>query len=315
AHPVDQVAQGDVTAGAFGDLDLFAAARHLYHLVQHVRGVIGGDAGAQRLQAGPHARHGTVVVAALDVHGAVKAAFPFGLVVGDVGHEVRVTAFAFAQDAVFVVAGAEFGCAQPERAVLLVRVAAVDQCLDGLFDAARGIQRAFQVVVVESQAEGLQIEVLFAAQVGHREHADVIQVVDVAAGRDGRAVGGLQRLAGEEVLGDVGDVVALVAVGRIIGRIGPDAAGARLHADGQVVDLVAGVVVVELAGDVPPGGLVQAADSVAQGGLARMPHVQRAGGVGRYELDQHLFAIGRRAAIGFALRRHGLDDRLAGCRG
>src|SRR5690606_21224783 len=123
AHPVDQVAQGDVTAGAFGDLDLFAAARHLYHLVQHVRGVIGGDAGAQRLQAGPHARHGTVVVAALDVHGAVKAAFPFGLVVGDVGHEVRVTAFAFAHDAVFVVAGAEFGCAQPERAVLLVRVA------------------------------------------------------------------------------------------------------------------------------------------------------------------------------------------------
>ncbi|KAG1258835.1 hypothetical protein G6F65_015455 [Rhizopus arrhizus] len=252
AHPVDQVAHGHVAARALGDLDLFAAAHHLDHLVQHVGRVVLRDAFVQRLQAGAHAGHGAVVVAALDVHGAVEAAFPLGLVIGHVRHEVGVTAFAFAHDAVFVVARAQFGGAQPQRAAFFVGVAAGDQRLDGGLDAARRVQRAFQVVVVELQAERLQVQVLFAAQVGHGEGADVVQAVDVAGGGDGLAVGGLEGLAGLEVARDINDVVALVAVSRPFGGIGRQAAGAGLHADGQVFDLVAGVVVIELAGR--PGG-------------------------------------------------------------
>ncbi|MCY1203993.1 hypothetical protein D9M72_155080 [compost metagenome] len=190
-------------------------------------------------------------------------------------------------------------------------MAAGDQRLDGLFDAAGGIERAFQVVIVEGQAEGLQVQVLLAAQVGHGEDADVFQVVDVAGGGDGHAVG-LDGLAGLEVARDVDDVVALVAVGRPFGGIGAQAAGAGLHADGQVIDLVAGVVVVELAGDVPAAGVVQAADGVAQRGLAGVAHVQRAGGVGRHEFDQDLFAAAGRAAEVGALFGHGGDDGLAG---
>ncbi|MCY1521820.1 hypothetical protein D9M68_566520 [compost metagenome] len=134
-------------------------------------------------------------------------------------------------------------------------MAAGDQRLDGGLDPAGRVQGAFQVVIVERQAEGLQVQVLFAAQIGHGEDADVVQVVDIARGGDGHAVG-LDGRSGLEIARDVGDVVALVAVGGPVGGIGRQAAGAGLHADGQVVDLVAGVVVVELAGDVPAVGVV-----------------------------------------------------------
>jgi hypothetical protein len=36
--------------------------------------------------------------------------------------------------------------------------------------------------VVELHAEGLQVQVLLVAQVGHRELADAVQIVRVAAG-------------------------------------------------------------------------------------------------------------------------------------
>ena len=48
--------------------------------------------------------------------------------------------------------------------------------------------------MVEAHAEGLQVQVLLVAQVGHRELADVVQVVDVARGGE-LAVVGLHRLA------------------------------------------------------------------------------------------------------------------------
>src|SRR5690606_20028273 len=102
------------------------------------------------------------------------------------------------------------------------------------------VQRAFKVVVVELQAEGLQVEVLLAAQVGHGKVANVVEAVDVAGGGHLHPVGAGDRGTGLEIAGDVGDVVAPVAVGREIGGIGLDAARAGLHTDGQVVDLVAG---------------------------------------------------------------------------
>ena len=50
-------------------------------------------------------------------------------------------------------------------------------------DPAVGVEARLEVVVVEAHAERLQVEVLLVAQVGHRELADAVEVVDVAATR------------------------------------------------------------------------------------------------------------------------------------
>src|SRR5690606_3782241 len=97
------------------------------------------------------------------------------------------------------------------------------------------------------------------------------------------------------------DVVAAVAVlrpRRIIGRL---AQRARLHRPGQVVDLRAGVVVVELAAHVPAVGREHARDAVADHRGAAVADVQRAGGVGADVLDAG-GAAGARivAAVGLA---------------
>src|SRR5690606_17534925 len=127
-------------------------------------------------------------------------------------------------DAVFVVAGAQFGGAQPKGAVAFVGVSGGNQRVDDLFHAPAGVQRAFQVVVVEFQAECLEIQILLAAQVGHGKDADVVQAVDVAGGGDRGAICAVHGSACLEIAGDVHDVVALVAVGREGFVIGADAA-------------------------------------------------------------------------------------------
>jgi len=248
--------------------------------VQDVGGEFFGDAYLQPLQAGPHAGDGAVMVAALDIDGVVKATLPFGDVIGDIGHEVGVAAFGFAHHPVFVIAGAQLGGAQPERAFAFIGMARVNKRLDRLFDAAAGVQRAFQVEIVEFQAKGLQVEILLAAQVSDSEAADVIQAVGIAGGGDGSAVGGLYRLAGQKVFGDIDDIVAFVAIGGEIGGIGGDASRPRLHTDGQIIDLIASVVVIELAGDVIALGIEQPAERIAQGCLAGVADMQRPGGVG-----------------------------------
>ena len=77
---------------------------------------------------------------------------------------------------------------------------------------------------------------------------------------------------------------------------------ARLHRDGQVGDLHAGIVVVELAFHVPAAGIEQAAQAVADDGIAAVAHVQRAGRIGGDEFHAHGLAgaVGI-AAVGVAL--------------
>src|SRR5690606_33275164 len=129
------------------------------------------------------------------------------------------------------------------------------------------------------------------------EAPDGVQVVEVARCLDGLAVAGLDGGAGQIVGRDVLDVFAPVAVGGEGRGVGLDAARPRLDADRQVVDLVAGVVVVELARDLGALGGEQAADGVAEGGLAGMPHVQRAGRVGGDEFHQHALVGGGAVAV------------------
>src|SRR5690606_39274153 len=139
-HPVDQVAHGYIAARALGDLYLGSVTHDLDHLVQDVGRVILGDADVQSLQAGTDTGHGTVVVAALYVDGVVVTAFPLGDVVGDVRHEIGVTAVRLAHDAVFIVTRAQFGDTQPRGAFMFIRVAGLNQFLDGLFHSARCVE-------------------------------------------------------------------------------------------------------------------------------------------------------------------------------
>ena len=292
AGPLDQVAQRDVAARAFADLDLFTALDHAHHGVQHIVGVALGDAHIGRLQPGAHAGDGAVVVGALDVDDLGVTTLPLGDVVSHVGHEVGVGAVALAHDAVLVVA--VVGGLEPQRAVLLVGLAVGHELVDSGFDAAAGVQAGFEVVLVKVQIEGLQVLVLLVAQVGHCKLADVVVVLHVAVGGELTVVG-LDGGLGLEGLGNVGDVVAVVeGLARRVFRVdGPafvagfEALGAQLGAVGQGLNLHACVVVIELAVHAPALRGEQVADGVTNGRLAAMADVQRPGGVGRDEFDQH----------------------------
>jgi hypothetical protein len=292
-------------------LEILTSSHHGNHLVQHVVGVALRDADVHCLQAGAHARDGAVVVAALDVDGLVEAALELLDVVSHVRHEIGIGAVGLAHHAVLVVA--VIGGLQPQGAVLLVGDAGVDQRLHGGFDLAVAVERGLQIIIVELDAEGLQVLVLLVAQVGDGEAADRFDVVHIAGGGGRLAVAGRDGFLRQEVVGDVLDVVA------VVGRLGPlgvarlEAAGARLHRGRQGGDLDAGVVVVELAGDLVALGFEQRGHGIAQRGLAAVADVQRAGRVGRDEFDDHMMAgAGIAAAVGLALLQDGARHRLLG---
>ena len=245
-----------------------------------------------------------------------KAALPLLDVVGHVRHEVGVAAVGLAHDAVLVVT--VIGAAQPQRAAVLEGLAGRDELLHRGLDAAAAVEAGFEEVVVEAHAEGLEVQVLLVAQVGHGELADVVQVLRVAGGGE-LAVVGMHGAPGQVVVGDVLDVVAVVGRLRPAGIARLEALQPCLGGGGQRGDLHPGVVVIKLARDRPALGVEQVADGVAQRALAAVAHVQRAGRVGRDELHHHLAAMQRAAPVGLThlqhlghggLARHGLEPQV-----
>src|SRR5690606_29326838 len=119
---------------------------------------------------------------------------------------------------------------------------------------------------------------------------------------DGAAVD-LHALAAQVGGGDLGDVVAVVGLGRPVRVAGLEAPGAGLGGQGEVVDLHAGVVVVVLAPRIPAVGLEHAHDAVADRAGAAVAHVQGAGGIGRDVFDaRRAPAAAVVAAVAIALR-------------
>ncbi len=101
-------------------------------------------------------------------------------------------------------------------------------------------------------------------------------------------VGCINRLPVQVGPGNVPYVVSLVTVpgpARVI-RIDAEAAG--LDRKGQIADLLPGIVVVELAGDIPSGCGKHTAEGVADGSAAAVADMQRPGRVGAHELNLHL---------------------------
>lgn len=122
-------------------------------------------------------------------------------------------------------------------------------------------------------------------------------------GRDGRARHVVAR--------DVGDVLAVVRGFRPLGVARLEAAGARLRRDGEVADLHARVVVVELAMHRVALRREQVRERVAERRLATVADVQRTGRIRRHEFDEHALArIARRTAVRRAFAEHRRDHVL-----
>ena len=205
---------------------------------------------------------------------ALEPALPLRDVVCDVRHEVRRLAAllgAAAHDAILVVA--EVGGLEPERAVLLVRVAGRDQALDRLFDAAVRVQRRLEEIHVELDAERLEIEVLLRAQFAHRELPHRVEIV-------GRGIG---RVFVDVALCEISNVLAVIAALGERDLLSAELAHARLDAQREIRDLRAGVVVIELSRHPPAGRAEQRADRVAERSLSAVANVQRPRWIRRYE--------------------------------
>ena len=271
--------------------------------MQHVVRVALRDADVGGLQAGAHPGDGAVVVGALDVDHLLEAAFPFGDVIRHIGHKVGVAAVALAHDPIFVVA--ILGGLEPEGAVMFVGLASVVQFLHDIVDLAAQVQAGLQVIVVKLDGKRLQVQVLLMAQVRHGEQADVIEFLDVAR-RGELAVVRAHRFLFQEVLGNVGNVVAVVSQFRPLRVARLEALGAQLGAGGQRADLHASVVVIELAVHLPALGLEQVANGVAQRRLAAVANVQRARWISGNKLHQHAVT-----GVGLLAKRRGLRQHLA----
>ena len=107
--------------------------------MQHIVRVAGRNAQTDRLQASAYPRNGAMVVTALDVDYYVKAALPFGDVIGHVRYEVGVRTIRLLHHTVFIIT--VFCALEPQRAFLLVGLASCFDCTDRCFDLAIAVER------------------------------------------------------------------------------------------------------------------------------------------------------------------------------
>ena len=244
-----------------------------------------------------------MVVGAQQVDGGIRATLALVQVVGDVAREVRGLAVRLDEDTVLVVAVG--GRAQPHRATLVEDLAALTQALDRRGDRTGGVQGVLVEEDIEVGAEGVQ------ALLNLREHqldAASAEDLDGLFFRQGDRVGLAGRArVGADLVGDVGDVLAAVA---ILGDLAAHRAG--VEGVREAVDLRAVVVEVVLAGHGGAGGGHEAGQRVADSGPAGATQVHGAGRV-----RGHVFEVDRAAREGLvaAVCGAGLDDgtsQLAG---
>ena len=321
AGHVDEVAQRDVVAGALAHLDGFAVLHDGEHLVKDVFGEFLRDAHLTgeraALKAAADAGNRAVMVGALNVDGLGEAALELGKVVGDVGHKVGKGAVDLAHHAVLVVVNAEvfaFGGLEPEGAVAFFGAAGVDHGLHGGLHAAGGVERGLEVEVVEVYAERIKVVVLLVAQIGDAVATDAVGVGKVALGFDDRAVMRMHGLAVKVVAGDGDHVFAVIGVFRKFDGFTLELAGAQADGFGEIADLNAGVVVVELAGDFPALSGEKIGKHVSEGALTGVAEMKRAGRVGGYEFEVQGLAgqvvVLAVVAAGF---KHGVHHCGRGC--
>ena len=273
----EQLVEGDELARPLAHRDLLAVADEADPRVE--QDLDGLAVVAHRLGGVADAGDRPVVVGAPDVDEVVEAAVELLGDVADVGREVGRFAGGSVDDPVLVVA--EGGRAEPDRAVLLVDMAALAQALDRSGDPALVVEPRLARPDVEMHAERLEAGLDPFADATGRPPTD-----------DGRGIGAVGGGGGPDVVGDgrhqVMDVGALVAV-----------LGHRLTAlergDGraQVADLRTRIVEVVLARDPLAAGLEDATEQVADERATSVADVERPGRVGGHELDVDRPGAGR----------------------
>ena len=262
-----------------------------------------------------------VVVGAPDVNDLIEAAdLELVAVVGDVAGEIGVEAVGAAQHVVLqaelvdvlvllallaVLVAHDLRGLDPERAVLFVGPAEVGELFRRVGDKAGLVQGGLEEPFVELDAVALKV---------------ALHLGDVAVEAEARHIGvalrlGLVQIAlavlGVERLRKLLDVVAVVAVlGELDGVLALDELEvAGLDALGELFDLVAKVVDIELTPHVRAGPVEHARERVAEHAAAGVAHVHGAGGVGGDELDHVLLALeALAAAVGVRLALHVLND-------
>jgi hypothetical protein len=183
-------------------------------------------------------------------------------------------------------------------------VAVGDQLAHGLLDLAIGIQRRFQEITIERHAERGQVGILLATQVRDGELADGVEIAGVVLAGHHVAFD-LHAVAAQVGLGHVADVVAVVGIRRPASSPGFRPRARACTGAGEVLDLHAGIVVVELALHVPAVGGHHARDAVADHAGAAVADMQRAGRVGRHVFHAHRLAVAAGVAAEAVARRHG----------
>ena len=314
---VQQVGEGDGLAGALGHADHLAVPQELHQLheddVEPVRAVQ-----AQGVQGALQPGHMAVMVRAPDVDNPVKA--PDGElipVVGDVGGEVGVEAVGPAEDVVLQVQLLHVGGLlagfqevlpddirrpEPEGAVLLIGPAPVGEEPHGLGNVAALMEGGLVEPGVVVDLVAGEVRLHLGEVDGKTELGQLLLALGLAD---------VQQLLAVEVvvgLGEVTDVAALVAVLREgDGVLALDQLEvADLDGAGELIDLVAGVVDVELPADIRTAEAQDGGQGVAQDAAPGVAHVHGAGGVGGDELHHDLLAVeGVGAAVVLALGLHG----------
>ena len=240
------------------------------------------------------------MVSAPDIDDAVKAALDELIaVIGDVDRVVGIKAVRAAQNLVLI--GAEVGVAQPERAVLFIRQTGIREQLHGLGHVAGAVQAALEEPLVKVDAVALKVAL----------HArDIVRQTE---GHERRAALGARH--GEvlvavtlvDELGERLDVVAVVAVVREFDRVLTldELEVARLDGLAEQVDLIAGVIDIELTPDIIARALEHGRERVAEHAAARVADRHRAGGVGGHELHHDFLPV---TVVHTAVIRAGILD-------
>ena len=320
AHLVQQVVEGDGVAGALGHTDGLAVPHELHQLHQHDLQPVGAVQ-AQGVQGAFQPGHMAVVVGAPDVDDPVKA--PDGelvAVVGDIGGEVGVEAVGPAEDIVLQVQLLHVGGLlpgfqevlpqdvrrpEPEGPVLLIGPAPVREELDGLGHIAALMEGGLVEPGVVADLVAGQVTLHLGEVHGKAEPGQLLLALGLAD---------VQQLLSVEVivgLGQVFDVAALVAVLREgDGVLAVDELEvAHLNGAGELIDLVAGVVDVELPADVRPAEAEDGGQGITQDAAPGVAHVHGAGGVGGDKLHHDLLPVedvGAAVVLPFGL--HGGED-------
>ena len=160
-----------------------------------------------------------------------------------------------------------------------------------------GLEEPLVVLDAVAGQIGLHLgDVAAQAELGQRVVASLLLAVQV-----------LIALLLVERLGQLADIVAVVAVLGELHRVLAldDLEIARLQTLGELLDLVAGVVDVELAGHIGAGLLQHTGQRVAQHAAAGVAHVHGAGGVGGHEL--HHVLLPRQHIVLTIMLADGLD--------